>query len=77
MAVNQDKDLSVKELIGYYDRIMTEHSKRTPYQKVLAAAAISPAIAQQYKHNENRFEEGQFLATKILLGKFTNYFLEF
>ena len=64
MAVNQDKDLSVKELIGYYDRIMTEHSKRTPYQKVLAAAAISPAIAQQYKHNENRFEEGQFFGNE-------------
>ncbi len=64
MAVNQDKDLSVKELIGYYDRIMIEHSKRTPYQKVLAAAAISPAIAQQYKHNENTFEDGQFFGNE-------------
>lgn len=60
MAVNQDKDLSAKELIGYYDRIMSEHSKGTAYQRVLAAAALSPAIARQYKHDENVFEDGQF-----------------
>lgn len=60
LAVNQAKDHSVKELVGYYDRVMVEHSKRTPYQKVLASAALSPAIAQQYKHNENIFENGEF-----------------
>ena len=60
LAVNQAKDHSVKELVGYYDRVMVEHSKRTPYQKVLAAAALSPAIAQQYGHADNRFEDGEF-----------------
>ncbi len=64
MAVNQNKDLSVKELIGYYDRIMSEHSRRTPYQNVLAAAAVSPAIARQYKHNENTFEDGLFFGNE-------------
>lgn len=64
MAVNQDKDLSAKELIGYYDRIMSEHSRGTPYQRVLAAAALSPAIARQYKHDENVFEEGQFFGNE-------------
>jgi hypothetical protein len=64
LAVNQDKDLSAKELIGYYDRVMTEHVSRSPYQRVMGAAAISPAVARQYKHDDNRYEDGNFFGNE-------------
>jgi len=64
MAVNQEKDLSSKELIGYYDRVMGQHSLNQSYQKVLLEAAVSPAVAEQYKHADNRYENGEFLGNE-------------
>lgn len=43
-----------------YDEMMNLIAKGESYDRVLAHAALSPAIAIQYNHKKNRFEKGEF-----------------
>lgn len=43
-----------------YDEMMNLIAKGESYDRVLAHASLSPAIAIQYNHKKNRFEKGEF-----------------
>ncbi len=45
-------------MTAYYDAIMAAHAADLPYQKVLAVAAKSAAVAIQYGHRNNIFVDG-------------------
>jgi hypothetical protein len=60
MAVNLDAAVTTRQVFRYYDTIMNTLAQGDSYEKVLNKAALSAAIATQYNHRENRFEDGVF-----------------
>ena len=60
LSANQDVGVSNRQIYKYYDDIMTLLASHTPYQDVLAMAALSAAIAVQYNHKENKFIDARF-----------------
>jgi hypothetical protein len=60
MAVNLDASVTSRQVFRYYDTIMKTLAKSAPYEDVMNKAALSAAIATQYNHRENRFEDGVF-----------------
>lgn len=60
MVVNLDASVTSRQVFRYYDDMMTTLAKGSDYGEVLNKAALSAAIATQYNHRENRFEDGVF-----------------
>lgn len=60
LAVNQDAGVNNWQMFRYYDDVMSALEQDVPYQGVLAVAAQSAAVAQQYNHKRNRFEDARF-----------------
>jgi hypothetical protein len=60
LAINQSVPVSNRQVFAYYDDIMTSLAAHSPYQNILAGAALSAAIAVQYNHLENKFINAQF-----------------
>jgi len=59
LAVSQnpsDGNIGGYHLTRYYDLIMEAHESGVPYQRVLAEAAKSAAIAYQYRHTLSRWD---------------------
>ncbi|MCJ8347803.1 DUF1800 family protein, partial [bacterium] len=73
MAVNQNVGVSTKQLVAYYDDVMTQHRASQPYQDILGHAAASPAIAVQYNHRNNRFS-GTFRGNEDFAREFHQLF---
>lgn len=57
LAVNLDAGVSRRQIAAYYDLIMEAHAAGLPYKDVMAAAAKSAAIAMQYGHRRNEWDE--------------------
>jgi len=55
LAVNLDASVSHRQLAKYYDDIMQVHASGVSYEKVMAEAAKSAAIAMQYGHRRNEW----------------------
>lgn len=55
LAVNRDASVSRREVAAYYDLIMEAHEAGLPYYQVMAIAAKSAAIAEQYGHDRNQW----------------------
>lgn len=55
LAVNRRADVANAQLLYYYDQIANDLAAALPYQKVLARAAGSAAVARQYGHYNNRY----------------------
>jgi len=55
LAVNLDAQVDHRQLMRYYDDIMEAHESGVPYQRVIAVAAKSAAVAMQYGHRRNRW----------------------
>ena len=51
-------------MVAYYDAIMSAHEAGLPYQKILAVAAKSAAVAIQYGHHKNIFVDGECLCNE-------------
>lgn len=60
MAVSQNAGVTNRQLITYYDGIMTALARGDAYQDVLQSAALTAAIAQQYHHATNVYKDGKF-----------------
>lgn len=58
MAVNRDAGLFGAQIVSYYDSIMTALNNGEPYHSVIAKAAASSAVAEQYKHKDNQWIDG-------------------
>ncbi len=58
LAVNRDVDVSRGQIATYYDVIMQAHEDNLPYYQVMAEAAKSAAVAVQYGHRFNEWNEG-------------------
>lgn len=56
LVANFDADVQRPDLAYYYDAVQKSLAARDPYQKTLATAAESVAIAQQYKHYRNFYD---------------------
>lgn len=70
MAVNLDAGVSQGQIFTYYDELMAALSQHKPYQDVIALAALSAAVAQQFNHRENIFSEGRFLGNEDFAREF-------
>lgn len=57
LAINIDTDVSREQAVYYYDLIMEAHEDRLPYKDILGIAAKSAAIATQYAHRFNSWDE--------------------
>jgi len=57
LAVNLDAGVSRPQVAAYYDLIMEAHEAGLPYKDVMATAAKSAAIAMQYGHRRNKWDE--------------------
>lgn len=55
MATNLNAGVEDPQMERYYDTVMKSLEKNEPYQKTMAAAAASAAIAKQYAHHESRY----------------------
>lgn len=60
MAVNLDKNVNPQQMVVYYDSIANDIAQGLPYHEVLGNAALSAAIATQYNHRRNVFQNGSF-----------------
>lgn len=60
MSLTQDSGVSNAQIVQYYDIIMDAHQAGIPYQKILAKAALTAAVATQYNHKDNLFINGKF-----------------
>jgi hypothetical protein len=60
MAVSQNSGVTNRQIITYYDGIMTALARGDAYQDVLQSAALTAAIAQQYHHASNVYKDGKF-----------------
>ena len=60
MAVNQSGEVGInnQQIVRYYDDIMNSQTADEPYQQTLARAASSAAVASQYNHRYNVFDNG-------------------
>lgn len=73
MSINQ-AIVPGRPTIYYYDTILDDIASGLPYQTVLANAALSAAIAVQYNHRENRFEDGRFSGNEDFAREFHQLF---
>ncbi|MFT6406759.1 MAG: hypothetical protein ACJAQ6_000169 [Arenicella sp.] len=55
LATNLDAAVSRAQMARYFDIIMQAHEAGLPYHKVMAIAAKSAAVAEQYGHDRNRW----------------------
>ncbi|MCC5814155.1 MAG: DUF1800 family protein [Leptospira sp.] len=60
LAVNLDKNVDPQQMVIYYDLIANDLARGLPYHEVLANAALTAAVATQYNHRRNVFENGAF-----------------
>lgn len=60
LVANFDADVQREDLAYLYDAVQKSLAAHDPYQKTLAIAAESVAIAQQYKHYRNFYKDGVF-----------------
>lgn len=60
MATNQNASVFPHPILAYYDAVGNALESLAPYQQVIAEAAISAAVAQQFGHVRNVFRNGQF-----------------
>ncbi len=74
MVVNRDVGVYAPAIINYYDSIMEELAKGLPYEEILAKASVSSAIAYQYGHNRNIFEDGAFKGNEDFAREFHQLF---
>ncbi|MBX9607227.1 MAG: DUF1800 family protein [Gammaproteobacteria bacterium] len=58
LAVNHAGSVSNYQVVRYYDDVMAALRRGESYDKVIATAASSAAIAQQYGHRYNRYIDG-------------------
>ena len=56
LVANINAAVTPRQIVFYFDTIANALSAREPYQNVLAAAAQSAAIAEQYKHYLNKYD---------------------
>ena len=57
LAANRDVGVSSRQIARYYDIIMQAHEDGLPYYQVMGVAAKSAAIAEQYGHQFNEWDE--------------------
>lgn len=74
LAVNESAGVKREVLQKYYDQIVKDLSSDVPYQKLLANAASSHAVAIQYNHIKNRFVDGQFKGNEDFAREFHQLF---
>ncbi|HSC79951.1 MAG TPA: DUF1800 family protein, partial [Chitinolyticbacter sp.] len=55
LAVNQGAGVEQGQIVRYYDTLLNALANGESYSRVLARAAMSAAIARQYGHNRNEF----------------------
>lgn len=76
MSVNLNTEVMERQIFRYYDDIMNAHSEALTYDKIMAKAALSSAIASQYRHRENRYENSQFLGNEDFGREFFQLFFK-
>lgn len=65
MSTNLDTDVTDDQMLRYYDDIMQSLGKFwQPYQNTLTVAATSAAVADQYGHDNNVYENGECLCNE-------------
>lgn len=57
LATNLEASVNYQQMARYYDDIMDALASDMPYEQVLAVAAKSAAVAAQYKHYNNTFNQ--------------------
>lgn len=57
LAVNLDASVSRRQMAKYYDDIMKAHEAGLPYYEVMGVAAKSAAVAMQYGHRRNQWND--------------------
>lgn len=57
LAVNRAAGVNRRQIVRYYDTIMQAHEDNLPYYQVMGEAAKSAAIAVQYGHRFNEWNE--------------------
>lgn len=55
LATNRNAGVSRRQMVAYYDAIMSAHEQRVPYHRVMGVAAKSAAVAMQYGHRRNQW----------------------
>jgi len=56
LATNVQTEVTLQQMVIYYDLIMDALADDLPYQRVLAEASKSAAVAAQYQHFNNRYD---------------------
>lgn len=56
MATNLETTVTPRQMARYYDTIMNALADGLPYQRVIALAARSAAVAEQYQHLHNAWD---------------------
>jgi len=74
LVANRSVGVYPQVLINYYDSILDGLAKNLPYDEVLASASSSAAIAYQYGHNRNKFENGKFRGNEDFAREFHQLF---
>ena len=74
MVANRDVGVYPQVIVNYYDSVVSELAKGVPYEEVLAKASVSSAIAYQYGHNRNVFEDGAFRGNEDFAREFHQLF---
>lgn len=59
LAANHARGVSNYQLVRYYDDVMAALARGERYEQVIATAALSAAIGQQYGHRFNRYYGGR------------------
>ncbi len=60
MSINQRAGIYPLPILHHYDNIVAKLAQNLSYEKVLAQGAKNAAVAYQYGHNYNTFEDGIF-----------------
>lgn len=60
LAVSSNAGVTNRQLLAYYDGIMNDLAQGKPYHMVLTDAALSAAVARQYDHRNNVYQNGKF-----------------
>ncbi|MGB0592361.1 MAG: DUF1800 family protein [Myxococcota bacterium] len=74
MVASQLKGVGSHTGIRHYDNIMTKLTAGAPYQEVLAQSALNAAIAFQYGHNYNRWQDDAFKGNEDFAREFHQLF---
>lgn len=59
-AVNEEAGVNRHQILDYYDTLMDAVGQERPFEEVLTLAAAHAAVAVQYNHQHNRFENGNY-----------------